>query len=230
MATYTAIIEYNEDAKAYFLRANLYYSLGEEENALSDYAKAVEHAGNDYELYIGVYQALCAHDKEKDGQEYLKQALEIRGNASYDKMQKGRINYFLGEHQTALSLLEEAANGKEKLAYYYLAEIYALMGDDESSKSSMKAYMESGVADSYSLFSIANDELEKGNYDMAIECLKAALELEKVPNKQVVMKTLVIAYEHKKDFASAKEVMAKYIKEYPDDEEAKREFTFLETR
>ena len=28
VATYTSIIEYNEDAKAYFLRGNLYYSLG----------------------------------------------------------------------------------------------------------------------------------------------------------------------------------------------------------
>ena len=44
------------------------------------------------------------------------------------------------------------------------------------------------------------------------------------------MKTLVIAYEHSLDFESAKKVMAEYVEAYPDDEEAKREFTFLETR
>ena len=65
---------------------------------------------------------------------------------------------------------------------------------------------------------------------MAISCLKSALELEKVPNKQIIMKTLVIAYEQKLDFASALEVMQKYVEAYPDDEEAKRELTFLETR
>ena len=230
MATYTAIVDFNENAKAYFLRGNLYYSLGDEENALKDYTAAIKKDKKDYELYIGVYEALTAHGKDKEAQDYLNQALEISGNSAYAKMQKGRINYLLGENETALSLLEEAAKGKEKLAYYYLAEIYSAMGDEASSQSNMDAYMESGVADSYTLFQIANDELGKGNYDMAIECLTSALELETVPNKQVLMKTLVIAYEQNLDFESAKALMAEYIEAYPDDEEAQREYTFLETR
>lgn len=230
MATYTAIINYNENAKAYFLRGNLYYSLGEEEKAQKDYASAIEKDKKNYELYIGVYEALSAHAKEKEAQDYLNQALEIKGNSAYDKMQKGRINFLLGENQTALSLLEEAAKGKEKQAFYYLAEIYSLMGDEASAESNMNSYMESGIADSYSLYTIANDELAKGNYDMVIECLTKALELERVPNKQIIMKTLVIAYEQKSDFASAYEWMTEYVKAYPEDEEAKRELTFLETR
>ncbi len=230
MATYTAIIDFNENAEAYFLRGNLYYSLGEEEKALKDYAAALENEKNNYELYIGVYEALTAHGKEKAAQDYLNQALEIKGKSAYDKMQKGRINFLLGENKTALSLLEEAVKGKEKQAYYYLAEIYSVMGDEEASKRNMDAYMESGVADSYGLYTIANNEMDKGNYDMAIECLTSALELETVPNKQMIMKTLVIAYENKHDFASAKKLMAEYIEAYPDDEEAKREYTFLETR
>ena len=230
MATYTAIIDFNENAKAYFLRGNLYYSLDDEENALKDYAAAIEQEKKDYELYIGVYEALTAHGKDKEAQEYLNQALEISGNSAYDKMQKGRINFFLGENQTALSLLEEAAKGKEYQAFYYLAEIYSGMGDEASSQSNMNAYIESGAADAYSLFQVANDELGKGNPDMAIECLKAALELESVSNKQVIMKTLVIAYEQKLDFASALEVVTEYVELYPDDEEAQREYTFLETR
>lgn len=230
MATYTAIVEFNENAKAHLLRGNLYYSLGEEENALKDYAAAIENEKKDYGLYIGVYEALMAHGQEQQAQEYLNQALDLNGGSSYDKMQKGRINYLLGENEAALKLLEEAAKGKEKQAYYYLAEIYSLMGDEASAESNMNAYMESGIADSYGLFNIANDELAKGNYDMAVECLTAALKLEKVPNKQIVMKTLVVAYEKKLDFAAALDVMTDYVAAYPDDEEAKRELTFLETR
>lgn len=230
LATYTSIVDFNDNAKAYFLRGNLYYSLGEEEKALEDYAAALEQEKNDYELYIGVYEALVAHGQEKAAQDYLNQALELSGNSSYDKMQKGRINFLLGENQTALSLLEEAAKGREKKAFYYLAEIYSLMGDEASSDSNMKAYLESGAADSYTLFEIANDELGKGNFQMAIECLNSALELEKVPNKQIIMKTLVIAYEQNLDFETAKELLIEYIEVFPDDEEAKRELTFLETR
>lgn len=227
---YTSIISYNEDPKAYFLRGNLYYSRNQEEKALKDYAAAIEQEKKDYELYIGVYEALMAHNREQEAQEYLNQALEIKGNSAYDKMQKGRINFLLGEQETAISLLQEAINGKELTAYYYLAEIYSLSGDSKAAEETMAAYMESGKADAYNLFNIANDMIAKENYDMAIKCLNMALNLEKVPNKQMLMKTLVIAYEQNQDFASAKEVMTEYMKSYPDDEEAKREFTFLETR
>lgn len=230
MATYTAIIDYNENAEAYFLRGNLYYSLDEEEKALKDYAAAIEKDKKDYELYIGVYEALTAHGKDKEAQEYLNQALEIGGNSAYDKMQKGRINFLLGEQETAISLLEGAVKGKEIEGYYYLAEIYSLLGDEENAQANLNTYMESGKADSYSLFNIANDQLGKGNYDMAIKCLNTALSLESVPNKQIIMKTLVIAYENNLDFAAAKDLMTKYVENYPDDEEALREFTFLETR
>ena len=228
--TYSAIIDYNQNAKAYFLRGNLYYSQNNEESALNDYAAAIENEKKDYDLYIGVYEALTAHGKAKEAQGYLNQALEISGNKAYDKMQKGRINFLLGEQQTAISLLQEAVEGKEWKAYYYLAEIYSLLGDAENSEKNMSAYIESGAADAYNLFDIANDQLERGNYKMAIDCLNLALGLEQVPNRQILMKTLVIAYEQNLDFENAKKVMTEYMQNYPEDEEAKREFTFLETR
>lgn len=230
MHTYSAIIEFNEDPKAYFLRGNLYYSLGEEEKALDDYASAIENDKKEYELYIGVYEALHAHGKDKEAQEYLNQALEISGNSAYDKMQKGRIHFMLGKTDEAVSLMEEAIKGREDEAYYYLAEIQEAMGNDKEAQENINAYIESDDVDSYNLFHVANDQLEKGNYEMAIQCLTQALELDSVPNKQMIMKTLVIAYEHNRDFEAAKNLMAEYVESYPDDEEAKREYTFLETR
>ena len=228
--TYTALINFDGDAKAYFLRGNLYYKLNNEENALKDYAAAIEKDKNSYELYIGVYEALTVHGKDKEAQEYLNQALEIKGDKAYDKMQKGRINHLLGEDENALKLLQEAASGNEMLAYYYLAEIQYELGNNTEAMEHLSAYVKSDAANSYNLFSIANNHIAKKNYDIAIECLNAALELEKVPNKQIIMKNLVMLYEELGDFVSAKEVLEAYVKEYPDDEEAKRELTFLNTR
>ena len=93
MDVYTAIINYNENAEAYFLRGNLYYSQADEASALADYAAAIEKDEKNYEFYIGVYEALTAHGKEKEALEYLNQALEIDGKKAYDKMQKGRIHF-----------------------------------------------------------------------------------------------------------------------------------------
>lgn len=230
MDTYSAIIAFNEDARAYFLRGNLYYSLGNEQNALLDYADAIKNDPKEYEAYIGVYEALHAHGKELEAQDYLKQALEIKGNKAYDKMQKGRISFLLGDTTQAISFMEEAIAGKETDAYFYMAEIQEAMGDSQAAQENIKNYIESGKLDSYHLFQVANNQLARGRYDMAIECLNQALELENVPNKQMIMRTLVIAHEQNRDFETAKKLMAEYVEKYPDDEEALREFTFLETR
>lgn len=230
MKTYSSIIDFNENAKAYFLRGNLYYSLGQEENALNDYALAIKNDKKNYDLYIGVYEALIAHGKEKEAQDYLNQALEIGGKSAYDKMQKGRIYFLLKETDTAISLLEEAIAAKEEEAYFYMAEVQEALGNESEAQANIESYINSKDVDSYNLFEVANTELGKGNYGMAIECLNQALALENVPNKQMIMKTLVIAYEHNRDFEAAKKLMAEYVQNYPDDEEAQREYTFLETR
>lgn len=230
METYTSIIDFNESVEAYFLRGNLYYSLGEEENALKDYTAAIEKEPQEYDLYMGIYETLMSHGKEKEAHGYLNHALEIKGDSAFDKMQKGRINFLLGENDTAITLLEEAAEGKEVQALYYLAEAYTKVGNEEAAKKNMRAYMETGVSDSYDLFQIAQEELGNGNYAMALECLTTALEMDKVPNKQIIMKNLIMIYEELSDFETAKAVLKEYVKEYPDDEEAKRELTFLETR
>lgn len=229
MDTYNAIITYNDSPQAYFLRGNLYYTLGNEEQAFSDYKKAAEEESGDYELYIGIYEVLMEMGKEKEGQEYLNDALEISGKNTADKLQKGRINFLLGEYEDAVTLLQEASV-KEVDANFYLFQVYQAMGDGTNANKYLNSYLESDKVDSYKLYEVGKNQMKDSNYGLAITCFKKALELEEVPNKQQIMKTLVSAYELSSDFASAKEHMAQYIAEYPEDEEAKREYTFLETR
>lgn len=230
MDTYSSIIDFNQNPKAYFLRGNLYYSQNENENALKDYAAAVEQEKKDYDLYIGIYEALSVHKEEQKAQEYLNLALEIKGDKAYDKMQKGYINFLLGETQTAVSLLEEAVQEKETKAYLYLAEAYEQLGDSQKAEETIAAYIQTGEADSYGLYGIANMQMKNEAYALAIETLNHALTLDEIPNKQVLMKTLAIAYEQNQDLLSAKNIMETYVEEYPDDTQAQREYMFLKTR
>lgn len=248
LETYSAIIAYNNNSKAYYLRGNLYLAksrvkaqrVDESSDepsaaeylsmALSDYESAVKYEKSDYDLYIGIYDSLVAYDKEEKAEEYLSKALEIFGNSAYDKMKKGWITFLLGENEQAVTLLKEAVEGQELESHYCLAEVYLAMGDTENATLSMNAYISSGIADSYKLYSIAEAQIGRGNYEMAVTCLEAARKLETVPNNQTVMKTLVIAYEQMNDFASARNILTEYVALYPDDEEAARELTFLETR
>ena len=70
----------------------------------------------------------------------------------------------------------------------------------------------------------------EGNYTDALTYFNAALAMEKAPNKQNLMKSAITAYEYSGDFTSAKSMLADYLEQFPSDEDAQRESTFLETR
>lgn len=199
--TYDAIIAYNDSPKAYFLRGNLYYTLGKEEEAFSDYEKAAELETTDYELYIGIYEILMEMGKEKEGQKYLNKALEITEKDAFDKLQEGRINLLLGEYKTAISLLEEASV-KEVDANFYLFQAYEAADDGANAMKSLNSYLESEKVDSYKIYEVGKGQMEENDYKLAITCFQKALELENVPNKQQIMKQLILAHELNYDFTS----------------------------
>ncbi len=228
--TYNALITYNQNAEAYYLRGNLHFMIGERDAALNDYATAVTKDRKNYELYIGIYESMAKYDMELEGQYYLNEALNIKGKKAYDNMQKGRISFLLGEEDRAIELLTKAVEAGEKEADFYLAEVYEANGDVTKAEACFKSYLDSGIADSVDLYEMGNRQMEKGNYEQAIFYFSSGLELKEVPNKQVLLKSLVFAYEKNGDFSEAKKQLESYIELYPSDEAAKREMTFLKTR
>lgn len=230
LATYNAIIKYNKDARAYYLRGDLYMDMGEEKKGRADFESAVQQGKKNYEIYIGIYESLSRHEKKDEGQKYLSAAMEIKGDKPEDELYKGRISYLLGENKDAISYLEKAKEHKQMLASYYLGLAYDANGDSDKAKKCIAEYIKSGVATSYDLYELGMQEMQDGNYKNALTYFNSGLELEKVPNKQNLMKSAIAAYEYSGDFDSAKKMMKEYLKAYPDDEEAKHENTFLETR
>lgn len=230
LETYDAVIKYNKDARAYYLRGDLYLDLGEEEKGMADLKEAIRRGNKNYEVFIGVYQSLSRHEKKEEGQKYLSQALEIKGEKPEDELYKGRICYLLEDYKSAVSYLKKAKEHNEKLASYYLGLAYEAKGEDEKAKKCIEEYIKSGVATSYELYDLGMSELEDGDYENALTYFTTALDMDEVPNKQNLMKSAISAYEYSGDFDSAKKMTKEYLKEYSDDEEVKRENTFLETR
>ena len=183
-----------------------------------------------YELYLGIYEAMEAHGMAEDGQKYLNMALEIKGDGGNDLLQKGCIYYYLGEKDKAIELLEDALEKKVYEANFYLAEIYTESGEVERAETYFAAYLESGIADSTSLCKMGENQMACGNYSQAITYFLAALEMEEVPNKQAIMKNVVVSYEELGEFASARAMLEDYVELFPDDEAAARELIFLQTR
>lgn len=228
--TYGALIDFNQDPKSYFLRGCLYFQLGQQEKAISDFGMAVSRDQSDYELYIGIYRAMASHNMKSEGEYYLNEALKIKGEQAYDRKQKGRIYLLLNDCANAVANLSEAIEGGEVEANYYLAETYVQMGDDRTADTYYQAYLDAGVADAYELGRIGEHKLAIGEYERALTCLQQALELEEVPNRAEILKAMVIAYEHQYEYGKALTTLEEYLQLVPDDEEALREQTFLLTR
>lgn len=230
LETYNSVIQYKEDARAYYLRGDLYLDMGETEKGMADLKEAVARAKDDYEIFIGVYESLSRHDNKEEGQKYLSQAMEIKGDKPEDELYKGRICYLLGEYKDAISYLKKAKENKQLLASYYLGLAYEANGDEDKAAACIEEYIKSGEATTQDLYELGMEEMQAGDYKDALNYFNSALAFEQVPNKQELMKGVITAYEYSGDFTSAKKSMKKYLKAYPDDEEAQRENTFLETR
>jgi tetratricopeptide (TPR) repeat protein len=230
METYNAVIEYNGDGRAYYLRGNLYFSQGDKEQALADYEQAVKADPKNYELYLGIYESMSTYDLAEDAQKYLNEAMEIKGNSAEDQLYKGRISYLLGDYKNAEDYLTRAKDKDEPLAAYYLGLNYEAQGEQEQADACIQEYLESGAATSYDLYDLGTAEMADADYESAQTYFQAGLALDKVPNKQNLMKSSIAAYEYSGDFAAAKKMMEEYLALYPSDEEAQRESTFLETR
>lgn len=231
MDTYNSIISYdNNSADAYYLRGSLYYAMGDKESAVNDYSMAVKLDSDNYDLYIGIYNSMAANDQEADGEYYLNEALKIKGDKTKDKLEKGKIYYLLKDYDKAESCLKEALDAGEKEANFYLAQVCSAKDDADSADSYMQAYLDSGDVTSSELYEYGMQQMEKKDYAQAVTYFTAGLDMDEVPNKQALMKKCIAAYEFSGDFESAKKMMADYVEEYPDDESAARENTFLQTR
>ena len=230
LETYTAIIDYNDDADAYYLRGNIYYAQGDAEKGNADFKSAISEDSDNYQIYIGIYQTLAANGLQEDGQKYLEDALKIKAKTGNDYMQLGRIYELTGDNESAEKNYKKAIEEDEPEANYYLGQFYLNNGSAGEAQACFDEYLKVVGEDSYILCEMGQAQLSQGNYSTAITYFETALDLDNVPNRQIIMKNLIVAYEYSGDFQSASDMMADYLEEYPNDQDAQRENQFLETR
>ena len=72
--------------------------------------------------------------------------------------------------------------------------------------------------------------MKQGEYQLALEAFQTAMNIENNGMMQVLQFNEIVAYEFLSEYQKAAVLMDNYIKMYPDDEAAKREYEFLKTR
>ncbi len=132
---YNKIIKYDSDEwEAQYLIGTVYLAQGDEDTALEYFDIAIDKNDDDYELYIQIYEQLADTDADT-AQTYLDAALKIGGSNKSAVRNQGYIYYLMGDTDTALSLLQQAAEDSDEKAILYLAQIEIDLGDYETALS-----------------------------------------------------------------------------------------------
>lgn len=231
LATYQAMIDYDEEnGNAYYLHGCLSLKQQDTDTAKKDFANAVKYNPDDYELYVGIYENLAGNNMTEEGEEYLNKAFDIKGNSAENLTWRGRIYYLLGQYDNAVKELEGAVKKDSAKANLYLAQVYEAEEDSANAEKYYQAYVDSGTADSVAMNALAEIQMEKGNYEAALEDIRQGLAMDNVTNQQELLSNQIIAYEYSGDFTSAWDVVQQYVSLYSDDEAAQREYIFLKNR
>ena len=229
--TYSAIIDLDEKAAdAYYLRGKVSLSQGDKNSALADYDMAIALEPTDYDIYILICKDLNGAGYETDGKAYIQRAM----NTDYRKSeyQKGVFNYYIGEYEKAKENFEDS-RGKRKDTtdlIVYLGKTYEALGDYNYAASLYTDYLTDNPDDPEVCLQLGLNKLTQCDYDGALLAFETGIATENVEYMQTLKFNRIAAYEYKLEFKKAAVLMEEYLAEYPNDEEAEREYKFLKTR
>jgi tetratricopeptide (TPR) repeat protein len=230
IAIYDSILEEDpSDSDTWYLRGCASLAAGLIEQADTDFARAVQNAPNDYELTFAVYQAFKNADQPEKANAALEQALAFEEESEEDLCRKGYICYLLNDTDQANSYLAQAIEEGSDQAVLYQGMIYAQTGQREDAVAMFDRYASEHEDDEKEMLDLAAAAEGGGLYEDAIRYYSALREMEDADG-QAVLKGLIASYEGSGDYDTAYTLLEEYLQSWPDDEEAQKELTFVQTR
>ncbi|MCM1057357.1 MAG: tetratricopeptide repeat protein [Firmicutes bacterium] len=218
-----------EEEDAYFLRGNVRMNLGDFEGAKEDFDKVLAMDARNYDRLIEIYEVLAYFGYKEEGQGYLQTALAA-GDKKMDNFSRGRIYYYQGEYQKACLALEEARGEGSAESFLYLGKAYEATGDYNYAASVYSNYLGQYEANAEVYNQLGLCQMAKGEYAEALEAFQAGMQLEDSAVMQALSFNEIVAYEYLGEYERAYVLINNYLKNYPDDQQAHREYDFLSTR
>lgn len=228
---YTNLLHLDEkNTDGYYLRGVAYLSGENLNQSKEDFDKAILLNKNEYNLYILISENLIESGYTSEANEYLKQALEIGGDKVDNYSGRGKIYYYLGEYDTALSELKQANEKGSIEALYYLGLTYEKLNDIDGAIAQYEKYIEANHDSGQVYNQLGLCKLKKEDYEGGLTSIQKGISEGDGTAIQELLLNEVGAYEYLGDFETARTKMASYLEVYPDDKEAAREYEFLKTR
>ena len=225
---YNNLAAYKPELKTYVGRGAVYAKMGNMDMAREDFDRVISKDSKNYEQYIEIFRILDSEGRKDIGQEYLKQALTIDKDKDKNNLEKGKIYYYLEQYDKARSELEKI-KGTDAQVTLYLAKTYEKLGDAAYAQTLYREYLEDDSSDGNIYNMIAISQMNAGDYQEALSTLQEGIEKAEY-GKQNLFRNEIAVYEYLLDFDTALEKMEVYLASWPEDEEAAREYIFLQSR
>lgn len=227
---YEAIITLEPDENnAWYLKGVMELEKGNQEQAKTDFDQAVKIAKTDYDQLVNIYLSCSRFGYDKMGQSYLQAVLEDE-SVKLGDYDLGRISYYLGDYEQARLSLESAREKGSSKAAALLGQTYEQLGDYNYAASVYSNYLENRQPDAEIYNQLGLCKMHVGDYNSALKAFREGIAM----GDNTVMQSLkfneIVACESLGEFDEAALLMEQYLKTYPDDEAALREYEFLKTR
>jgi len=229
--TYTILL--NVDYKTgehYYLRGSAYLMDGNSEKAFADFEKALSENDADYERYLNVYTSLSQYGYSEEANAWLEKALLLQTGKQEDYFSKGKIYYYLGDYENALTNFSSARDKGNNEALLYLGKIYAYQGDYDTAFITFEQSVQAGAVNGEIYNQMGIIKFNQKDYQTALNYFETGLGLNDLDSRKALLYNEAVTYEYLLDFDTAAQKMAAYVAAYPDDMEAIRENEFLKTR
>lgn len=227
---YSAILALRPREKnAYYLRGCVKLSQDDFEGAQADYNEAVALDSRDYDQMIRIYMALEEYGYKDAGLNYLQNAL-TENEKSISDYDMGRICYYMGDYENARNRLTNLKTKTDYGAALYLGRTYEALGDYNYASGIYAGYTENDQSKAEIYNQLGLCRMQMGEYEQALSAFQSAMNIEDNGMMQTLKFNEIVAYEYMKDYKTAAALMNSYLRSYPDDEAAKREYEFLQTR
>ena len=217
------------ETNAYYLRGCVKLSEGNFDGAKADFDTAIAQEPKNYDRMIRIYMVLEEYGYKEAGQIYLQNAMK-ENEKSISDYDMGRICYYMGDYDNARNFLEKLKTASDYGAALYLGRTYEALGDYNYAASIYAGYtdFDQTKAEIYNQLGLCRMQL--GEYQTALDAFQTAMNIEGNDMMQTLKFNEIMTYEYMGDFKTAAALMNSYLRSYPDDAAAKREYEFLQTR
>lgn len=197
--------------------------------AQEDFDIVIAANPKDCDRLIEIVAALNQNGYKDIAKEYLQNMLD-NYSARLSDYDLGRLYFYMEDYPGACRYLENAKSDGNADSCLYLGRAYEATGDYNYAISVYNGYLANHSDDAQVYNQLGICRIKQGEYQAALEAFQSAMQIEDNEFYQALAFNEIVAYEYLGEFTKAAALMENYVRSFPDDAQAQKEYAFLASR